>query len=51
MTSITEALPAAFGPDLSHAVPALFVRYAVGVLPLVTDSAAISSMSSIPIVS
>ena len=45
MTSITQALPAAFGPGRRHAEPALFVRFAAVARPLVTASAAISSMS------
>ena len=45
MTSITQALPAVFGLDQSHAAPALFVRYAAAARPLVMASAAISSMS------
>ena len=51
MTSIMEALPAAFEPDLNLAVPALFARYAVGVLRSATASAAIFLMSSTLIVS
>ena len=45
MTSITQALPAVFELDQSHAAPALFVRYAAAARPLVMASAAISSMS------
>ena len=45
MTSITQALPAAFGPGRRHAEPALFVRFAAVARLSVTGSAAISSMS------
>ena len=51
MTSIMEALPAAFGPDLNLAGPVLFARYAGDVLPLATALAAIFFMRSTPIVS
>ena len=51
MTSITQALPAAFGPGRRHAAPALFVRFAAAARPSVTASAAISSMILTPTVS
>jgi hypothetical protein len=51
MTSITEALLAAFGPDPDLAVPALFVRPAVGVQLSATVLAAIFIMNATPIVS